>query len=124
MTSFKPLLLDAALLSAALAIFLIAGWPVAGWGAVSAAWVVGRLLQLRAESIAADPDADGSDAIRAIGVSIIGRAWLIGLTILGVGLIVSREAGLAAALLAAAVYTVHFMATMLARPVPSKERPS
>ena len=46
---------------------------------------------------------------------MIGRAWLIGLTILAVGLAGDREDGVAAAVLILAAFTVYFSMTLLLR---------
>ena len=47
----------------------------------------------------------------------MGRAWLLGLTILVVGLAGSREDGLMAALLALVAFTVYFATTLALRPM-------
>jgi hypothetical protein len=46
---------------------------------------------------------------------MIGRGWLVALTIFGVGLI-DNDAGLAAAVLVIALFTVYFTMQMILRP--------
>jgi len=50
---------------------------------------------------------DRRAAMGILGASTLGRVWLIALAVLIVGL-VEREAGLAAALLSAALFTLYF----------------
>jgi hypothetical protein len=47
--------------------------------------------------------------------SMIGRAWLIALTIFGAGL-AERKAGLSAAVLVIALFTLYFTVNMILRP--------
>jgi hypothetical protein len=53
--------------------------------------------------------------------AMVGRLWLMGLTVLCVGLI-EREAGLAAALLAAILFTVSFTTTLITKPFEETSR--
>jgi hypothetical protein len=58
------------------------------------------------------------DLRSAIGINVagmIGRAWLIGLTILAVGLAGDREDGVAAAVLILVAFTLYFSMTLLLR---------
>jgi hypothetical protein len=48
--------------------------------------------------------------------SMIGRGWLVALTILGVGLAVDDQSGLAAGVLFLVVFTVAFTAAIILRP--------
>ena len=63
--------------------------------------------------------ARGNDDLRtALGINVagmIGRAWLVGLTILAVGLAGDREDGVMAAVLVLAAFTVYFSMTLLLR---------
>jgi hypothetical protein len=47
---------------------------------------------------------------------MVARLWLVGLTVLGVGLI-EREAGLAAALLSAVLFTISFSTLLIVKPL-------
>ena len=61
----------------------------------------------------------GSEDLRtSLGINVagmIGRAWLVGLTILAVGLAGEREDGVMAAVLILAAFTVYFSMTLLLR---------
>ena len=48
--------------------------------------------------------------------ALIARSWLVGLTILAVGLAGSREDGLMAAVLLLAAFTLYFVTSLLLRP--------
>jgi hypothetical protein len=54
----------------------------------------------------------------------MGRAWLLGLTILLVGIEGEREDGLMAALLALVAFTVYFATSLLLRPTERNAPPS
>jgi hypothetical protein len=56
--------------------------------------------------------------------SMIGRGWLVALTILIVGLTVSDQAGLAAGVLFLVVFTVSFTAGIVLRPFDTNHQPS
>jgi hypothetical protein len=105
--------LDLAVLVLALPVFAAAGFPLLGWGAAAGAWLAQRgiaaLLQRRAEA---------TDDLRTVAglmtASMIARGWLVALTIFLVGL-AEREAGLAAAVLSLALFTVYFTMRMVTR---------
>jgi hypothetical protein len=98
--------LDLGLLAAALPIFLIAGLPIAGYAVCAVAWIAGRAIHLAAERRARSLLAAGSrrGALGTLAAATLARVWLITLAILIVGL-AHREAGLAAAVLAAGLFT-------------------
>jgi uncharacterized membrane protein YfcA len=50
-----------------------------------------------------------------IGATTLARVWIIALAVLLVGVIGDKDAGLAAALLAAILFTVHFGTRLLTR---------
>jgi hypothetical protein len=52
----------------------------------------------------------------------MGRAWVVGLTILALGLGVSRKDGLMAALLALVAFTVYLATTLILRPLERNPR--
>jgi hypothetical protein len=114
-----PLLLirniDLVLLVIALPVFLIADWPIAGYLAAAGAWIVQRVISSYAKRKASETD----DLRKTAGImtgSMIGRGWLVALTILIVGLTVSDAAGLAAAVLFIVVFTASFTAAIIIRP--------
>ena len=103
------------MLALALPAFLIAGWPLGGWAAASAAWLLSRWIQ----SYATKKAVETGDRRAAMGVmagTMVGRIWLVGLAVLGAGL-ADREAGLAAGLLAAALFTIFFITTLVVKPI-------
>lgn len=115
--------LDVVLLLLALPIFIAADQPILGWAATTIAWLGQKVLQAVLERKAAQED----DARRFFGFmagSLIGRSWLLALTIFAVG-IVDRDAGLAAAVLALAVFTCYLVISLIMRaPQNPSERTS
>jgi hypothetical protein len=111
--------LDFALLALSLPVFLLAGLPLLGWAIAAAAWLVQRGLQIALAKRAAASD-DPRTVAGLLAGSMIGRGWLVALSIFGAGL-VEREAGLAAAILAILLFTVYFTVGMVARPFDAAE---
>jgi len=114
---------DLVLLALALPAFLIAGWPMLGYVVAAGAWLAQRGIQLLAsrrmrKSIASG---DRRAAMGIMGATTLGRVWLIAIAVLIVGL-VEREAGLAAALLSAALFTLYFGSQVLDRLLTSEEQ--
>jgi hypothetical protein len=106
---------DLALLAIALPVFLVAGWPIAGWAAGTAAWIAQKAISGYATRKARETE----DIRKMAGImtgSMIGRGWLVALTILAVGLGVDDASGLAAGVLFLAVFTVAFTASFILRP--------
>lgn len=103
---------DLVLLALALPVFVVADLPLVGYATTGVAWLTQRAIQSWAtRRVAADLAAD--ERRSAIGVkawSTMGRVWLVAGTVLAVGLIAEREDGLAAAVLAAALFTTQFAA--------------
>ena len=87
---------DLALLALALPIFLLADWPLGGYAVAAGAWLVQRGIQA------------------FMAGSTLARVWLIALAVLLVGL-AEREAGLAAAVLSAALFTVYLATQFVTR---------
>ena len=98
--------LDLIVLVLALPIFLAAGFPIAGWAAGSGIyvgqWVVREWTTRRAER-AADP----RTVVGLLAGSMVGRGFAVSLAILLTGL-ASNDAGLAAALLFLAAFSIAF----------------
>jgi hypothetical protein len=116
--------LDLVLLVLALPVFLVAGWPLAGYAAGGGAWLAQRGLQVLLNRRAAASD----DPRAVVGItvgSMIGRGWLVALTIFAVGLS-DEDAGLAAAVLVIVLFTAYFTVSMIMRPFQqgSTEQPS
>jgi hypothetical protein len=110
-----PKYVDLLLLAAALAVFLLGGLPLLGYAIGAGAWVAQRVIQTVAGKVVAAELAAGNRQ-RAMGVlaaTTLGRVWLMATAVL-VGGIAEREAGLAAAVLVAVLFTVSFAAGGLA----------
>ena len=108
---------DLLLLAAALPIFVVAGWPMAGYAVAAGAWLVAAGIHLLAERRASRALASGNrrGALGPIAAATMARVWLVALAVLLVGVLAEREDGLAAAILALALFTVHLAARGIAR---------
>jgi hypothetical protein len=111
--------LDVLLLVAAAPFVVLLGAPVAGYAIAAVAWVVQRFAAAAIERRAARQQ-DYRTAIGLNMASLLVRAWLIGLTILGVGLIVGREEGLTAGITVLVAFTVYFVTSLILRPLERK----
>lgn len=110
-----PKHVDLLVLAAALAVFVIGGLPLLGYAVAAAAWLAQRGIQVLAQRRIAAEIAGGNRqrAMGALAATTLGRVWLMVTAALLAGL-VEREAGLAAAVLLAALFTVSFAAQGLA----------
>lgn len=107
--------LDLLALALALPVFLVADLPLLGYAGVCFAW----LLQRGLNAFAARRAGDSGDRRAAMGVmagAMVARLWIVGLSVLGVGLI-EREAGLSAALLAVVLFTISFSTLLIVKPL-------
>jgi hypothetical protein len=106
--------LDLVLLAVALPVFLVAGLPMLGYAAGAGAWLVQRGLQIALNRKAAAAD-DPRTTVGIVAGSMIGRGWLVALTIFAAGL-ADEDAGLAAAVLVIVLFTAYFTVSMIMRP--------
>ena len=109
--------LDLVLLVAALPVFIAADLPMAGYVVVACLWLVQHAIELgtdRAVARAAERH-DRRAAMGWVGASGLARVWIVTLGVLLVGVVDSKEAGLAAAVLALILFTVHMGGRLLAR---------
>lgn len=106
-----PKHVDLLVLAAALAVFVIGGFSMLGYAVGAGAWLIQRGVQLVAARRAATELAAGrrQRAMGTIAVTTLGRVWLMAAAVLLVGL-AEREAGLAAAILVAILFTVSLAA--------------
>jgi len=106
-----PKYVDLLVLTASLAVFLLGGLPMLGFAAGAAAWLVQRGIQMIAARRAQAELAAGrrQRAMATIAATTLGRVWLMATAVLVAGL-VEREAGLAAAVLVAVLFTISFAA--------------
>ena len=107
--------LDVVLVAITAPVVILAGAPVLGIAVGAAAWIAQRvgmhLVERRAKQQTSAKAYTG-----LMLASTLGRAWLVGLTILAVGLAGEREDGLAAAILVICAFTVYFVLALILRP--------
>ena len=108
-------LLDLVVLALALPVFVIADLPMAGYAAGAGAWLVQRAIQIVVQR-RAEAAEDPRTVVGLTAASMIGRGWLVALTIFIVGLSAGNDAGLSAAVLVIALFTVYFTVSMILRP--------
>lgn len=106
--------LDLVVLAIALPIFVVAGLPLGGYAVAAAAWLAQRAIQAYTtrRAVAAQ---DARATVGLMAGSMIGRGWLVALSIFAVG-VGDNRAGLAAAVLCIALFTVYFTLNMILRP--------
>ena len=111
--------LDVVLVVLAAPFVVLTGLPVLGYAVGAAAWIANRALGVLVERRARS----AGDVRRAVGLNLaalIARSWLVGLTILAVGLAGEREDGLTAAILLLAAFTLYFANSLLLRSFEGK----
>jgi len=125
MPTYDPLAvvryLDVIVVILAAPFVLLMGGPVLGYVAGAVAWIATRVL-----GVVIERGARGKSAKAQVGLNfgaLMGRACILGITILVVGLTGEREDGLMAALLALVAFTV-YLATTLVLPRPERNTPS
>ena len=110
---------DVILVVAAAPFIVLMDLPVLGYAAGAAAWIVSRVVGHFVER-----RGRASGDMRTMAgltlISSMGRAWLVGLTILAVGLAGEREDGLTAALLVLAAFTLYLVVQIALRPLERK----
>jgi hypothetical protein len=113
--------LDLVVLALALPLFVIAGLPLLGYAAAAAVWLLQRVIAHLATT-RADASDDPRTSVGLLAASMIGRGWMTAGTILAVGLLGTREDGLAAAVLAISLFTIYFTAQLVVRPFDEARR--
>jgi hypothetical protein len=108
--------LDLALLALALPVFLVAGLPLLGYATALVIWLMWRTIGAYAERKARATTDLGRMAAIATG-SMIGRGWLMGLTLLAVGLSAGDDVGLSAVVLCLLLFTTYFTTRLVLRPI-------
>jgi hypothetical protein len=115
--------LDVLLVVLAAPFVVLTGLPVLGYVVGAIVWVVQRVI-----GVAVEERIRSRKDIRAVvGLGLgasLGRAWLVGLTILVVGLAGEREDGVMAAVLVLAVYTVYLVTSLILRPLERNVPPT
>ncbi len=116
---------DLVILAAALPVFIAAGWPMIAYAVVAGVWIAQHgveVLTTRAVRRAA-ARGDKRAAMGWVGATTLGRVWTVALAVLLVGVLDSKDAGLAAAVLSAVLFTVHFGGRLLSRFVAPPQEP-
>jgi hypothetical protein len=108
--------LDIAIIVLAAPFVVLTGLPVLGYAVGGGVWTAQRLISARLEAVLRAQ----SDIRRSVGIGLalsLARAWVVGLSILAVGLIGARADGVAAAVLALVAFTVYFVISLIIRPL-------
>jgi hypothetical protein len=110
-----PKHVDLLVLAAALAVFVLGGLPLLGYAVAAAAWLAQRGIQVLAtrRTTAELMAGNRQRAMGIVAATSLGRVWLMVTAVL-LGGIVEREAGLAAAVLLLALFTISFAAQGIA----------
>ena len=114
--------LDIVILILALPVFIAADLPMLGYVAGGGVWLVQRAIQVvlnRKMAATKDP----RTVVGIAAASMIGRAWLVALTIFAAGL-QDNDAGLSAAVLVIVLFTAYFTVSMIMRPFDKPEQPA
>lgn len=114
--------LDVALIVLAAPFVLLMGGPVLGFAVAGGVWIVTRFSAAAIERSARRSKSPKAQVGINFGV-FMGRAWIMGIAILVVGLAGDREDGLMAALLALVVFSVYLATTLIIRPT-ERNKPS
>jgi hypothetical protein len=108
--------LDVLLVILAAPFVVLMGGPVLGYAVAGGTWIVTRIVFAWIES--AVRKSGNARAQVGVGFAVLmGRAWLMGLAILAVGLAGTRQDGLMAALLALVAFSVYFATQLIIRPM-------
>jgi hypothetical protein len=113
--------LDVVLLVLASPFALLMGAPALGYVVGAVAWILSRLAGVLVERFARTRE----DVRAVIGLNfaaLLARSWLVGLTILAVGLLGERKDGLTAAILMLVAFTLYFTTGLFLRPFEGKTK--
>ena len=109
--------LDLVLLAAALPVFIAADLPMSGYLVIASVWLVLYGIEIGANRAIAGAveRRDRRAAMGWLGATGLASAWVVTLAVLIVGLTAGKPAGLAAAVLALILFTVHLGTRVLLR---------
>jgi len=115
--------LDLGLLVLALPLFIAAGFSMTGYLAVAGIWIVMYAIELVSNRAIEGAVArrDRRAAMGWLGATGLARAWIVALGVLITGLAAGKDAGLAAAVLAAILFTVHLGSRIFLRVTEPEE---
>jgi hypothetical protein len=115
--------LDVLIVVLAAPFVVFTGLPVLGYVAGLVVWLVQRVIGVVIE----ERIRTRKDIRAVVGLGLgasLGRAWLVGLTILVVGLAGAREDGVMAAVLVLAAYTIYLVTSLILRPLERNVPPT
>jgi len=116
-------IIDIFLVAITAPVLILLGAPALGIAVGGAAWILQRLTALGLESRARK--ADNVKSTLGINLAgVVGRSWLVALTILAVGLAGDREDGLAAAILVIVAFTIYLATSLAVRSLERSSAPS
>jgi cytochrome bd-type quinol oxidase subunit 2 len=107
--------LDVALIVLAAPFVVLMGGSVLGYAVAGGVWIVMRFVAEAIERSARKSKSPKAQVGINFGV-FMGRAWVMGIAILVVGLAGEREDGLMAALVALVAFSVYLATTLIIRP--------
>lgn len=107
--------LDFAVIALGLPAFIALQVPVEAWVILAVSWTIQRWVRGWAIRKAHESD-DPRTLVGLLAGSMVGRGWLVALTIFGCGMGFGSKAGLGTAVLAIAAFTVMFTTEMIFRP--------
>ena len=108
--------LDLPVLALALIVFLLADLPMLGFAVLAGVWLLGASSRATATGAPSASSTRATAARRWAGsaATSLGRVYMVTTAVLLVGLLGDREDGLAAAVLAVILFTVHFLCRFIA----------
>jgi hypothetical protein len=113
--------LDVVIVVLAAPFVVLTGAPLLGYLVGAGAWIVTRIAGVAAERAAARRKE--ARTVVALNLAVLlGRVWIVGLSILAVGLAADREDGLMAALTALVAFTVYLATSLITRPLERNQR--
>jgi hypothetical protein len=113
--------LDVVIVVLAAPFVVLTGAPVLGYLVGAGAWLLTRVAGVAAERAA--QRSHNARTLAAVNLAVLlGRVWIVGLSILAVGLAADREDGLMAALTALVAFTVYLATSLIIRPLERNPR--
>jgi uncharacterized membrane protein YkgB len=110
-----PKYVDLVVLAAAAVVFVVGDFPLLGYAVAATVWLAQRGIQWLAQKRSTEALKNGNRqrAMGIIAATTLGRVWVMCLVVLLVGL-AQRTAGLSAAILLAALFTISMGAAGMA----------
>jgi hypothetical protein len=105
--------LDVALVVFFAPLLIVAGAPALGYALGGGSWILAR-----AGGEALDRKARAADPRTGIGLQVagmMGRAWVVGLAVVGAGIVGGRDDAVCAAVVALVAFTVYFALSLIFR---------